>query len=146
MVEPEAAFMGFEEMLRLEERMVCYIVEHILNNCEHLLREIGRDVERLKEITPPFPRLTYTEAVDLLRRKGMDISWGDDFGAPHEAAIASEYTTPVFVAHFPTQIKAFYMQPDPDNPDTVLGRIFWHLKDMGRLSGRRKDTRLHAVA
>jgi asparaginyl-tRNA synthetase len=135
MVEPEAAFMEFGEMLELEERMVCYILKHVLDNCEALLTEIGRDPETLKQVSPPFPRITYTEAVDLLAQKGIDISWGDDFGAPHETAIASEYTKPVFVTHFPTKIKAFYMQPDPDNPDTVLGADLLAPEGYGEIIG-----------
>ncbi|HAF67135.1 MAG: asparagine--tRNA ligase [Bacillota bacterium] len=135
MVEPEAAFMTFEEMLRLEERMVSYIVERVLTRYGHLLEELGRDTQKLEQVKPPFPRLTYTEAVELLNQKGLDITWGDDFGAPHETAIASEFAKPVFVTHFPTKIKAFYMQPDPDNPDTVLGADLLAPEGYGEIIG-----------
>ncbi len=121
MVEPEAAFMQFDELLGLEERMVTYVVRKVLENCESELRELGRDPEDLSVIEPPFPRITYTEAIEMLVQKGMDITWGDDFGAPHETEIASHYRKPVFVTHYPTKIKAFYMQPDSNNPETVLG-------------------------
>jgi asparaginyl-tRNA synthetase len=135
MIEPEAAFMEFEEMLELEERMICFILERVLTGCGHLLKEIGRDTERLTGITPPFPRLTYTEAVGLLKQRGIDIAWGDDFGAPYETAIASEFDKPVFVTHFPTKIKAFYMQPDPDNPDCVLGADLLAPEGYGEIIG-----------
>lgn len=135
MVEPEAAFMGFEELLELEERMICYIVQHVLTNCRRLLEEIGRDIGKLERIIPPFPRLTYTEAVDLLKRKGLEITWGDDFGAPHETTISLEYDKPVFVTHFPAKIKAFYMQPDPENPDTVLGADLLAPEGYGEIIG-----------
>ncbi len=135
MVEPEAAFMTFEEMLRLEEGMVSYIVERVLTRYGHLLEELGRDTQKLEQVKPPFPRLTYTEAVELLNQKGLDITWGDDFGAPHETAIASEFAKPVFVTHFPTKIKAFYMQPDPDNPDTVLGADLLAPEGYGEIIG-----------
>src|SRR5690606_18382976 len=135
MVEPEAAFMTFEEMLRLEERMVSYIVERVLTRYGHLLEELGRDTQKLEQVKPPFPRLIYTEAVELLNQKGLDITWGDDFGAPHETAIASEFAKPVFVTHFPTKIKAFYMQPDPDNPDTVLGADLLAPEGYGEIIG-----------
>lgn len=135
MVEPEAAFMRFEEMLGLEERMVCYIIESVLDNCESQLREIGRDPRQLINIKPPFPRITYTEAVEMLTQKGIAITWGEDFGAPHETEIASEYSKPVFVTHYPTKIKAFYMQPAPDNPETVLGADLLAPEGYGEIIG-----------
>lgn len=135
MVEPEAAFMQFEEMLTLEERMVTYVVKRVLENCESELREIGRNPEDLAMIEPPFPRITYTEAVEMLAQKGMDVRWGDDFGAPHETEIASHYRKPVFVTHYPTKIKAFYMQPDPENPDTVFGADLLAPEGYGEIIG-----------
>ena len=135
MVEPEAAFMQFDELLGLEERMVTYVVRKVLENCESELRELGRDPEDLSVIEPPFPRITYTEAVEMLVQNGMDITWGDDFGAPHETEIASHYRKPVFVTHYPTKIKAFYMQPDSDNPETVLGADLLAPEGYGEIIG-----------
>ncbi len=135
MVEPEAAFMQFDELLALEERMVSYVVKKLLENYEPELRDVGRDPETLACIEPPFPRITYTEAVGILQAKGIDISWGEDFGAPHETEIASEYSKPVFVTHYPTKIKAFYMQPDPNNPEVVLGADLLAPEGYGEIIG-----------
>ncbi|MGI6163084.1 MAG: asparagine--tRNA ligase [Bacillota bacterium] len=135
MVEPEAAFMQFDELLALEERMVSYVVKKLLENYEPELRDVGRDPETLACIEPPFPRITYTEAVGILQAKGIDISWGEDFGAPHETEIASEYGKPVFVTHYPTKIKAFYMQPDPNNPEVVLGADLLAPEGYGEIIG-----------
>lgn len=135
MVEPEAAFVTFEEMLLLEEQMITYVTKQVLDNCENELAEIGRDPEKIACVEPPFPRLTYTEAVNLLTRKGMDISWGDDFGAADETTIANEFSKPVFVTHYPTKIKAFYMQPSPDDPETVLGADLLAPEGYGEIIG-----------
>mgnify|MGYP001165752025 FL=1 len=135
MVEPEAAFMTFGEMLLLEEQMVTYVVKQVLENCESELAEIGRDPEMIAVVEPPFPRLTYTDAVDLLTNKGMEFCWGDDFGAADETTIANEFAKPVFVTHYPTKIKAFYMQPSPDNPETVLGADLLAPEGYGEIIG-----------
>ena len=135
MVEPEAAFMQFDELLVFEENMVAYVIKKVLETCESELEEVGRNPDSLTAIEPPFPRITYTEAIEMLKGKGMDISWGEDFGAPHETEIASEYSKPVFVTHYPTKIKAFYMQPDPKNPDTVLGADLLAPEGYGEIIG-----------
>ncbi len=135
MVEPEAAFMQFDELLAFEERMMSYVIKKLLEHCERELRDVGRDPQTLAEIEPPFPRITYTEAVQILKAKGIDISWGEDFGAPHETEIASEYNKPVFVTHYPTKIKAFYMQPDPNDPKVVLGADMLAPEGYGEITG-----------
>ncbi|MGV2541575.1 amino acid--tRNA ligase-related protein, partial [Bacillus pumilus] len=76
---------------------------------------------KLENINAPFPRINYDEAIKFLQEKGFDdIEWGDDFGAPHETAIAESYDKPVFITHYPTSLKPFYMQPAPDRDDVVL--------------------------
>jgi asparaginyl-tRNA synthetase len=121
MVEPEMAFYEFEDNLRLQEEYVSYLVQSVLGRCRLELGRIERDVSKLELVTPPFPRLTYDEAIKLLHDKGFtDIEWGDDFGAPHETAIAESFEKPVFITHYPTSLKPFYMQPDPKRPDVVL--------------------------
>ena len=80
-----------------------------------------RDTSKLEKVATPFPRITYDDAIDYLKEQGFDdIEWGDDFGAPHETAIANHYDLPVFIINYPTSIKPFYMQPNPDNNNTVL--------------------------
>jgi len=121
MIEPEMAFTEFEEILVVQEQYVSHIVQSVLKNCRIELKTLGRDTSKLEQITAPFPRITYDDAVKLLHEKGFeDIQWGDDFGAPHETAIAESYDKPVFIIHYPTGLKPFYMQPHPDRDDVVL--------------------------
>ncbi|RIW33117.1 asparagine--tRNA ligase [Bacillus salacetis] len=121
MIEPEMAFYEHEDSLKVQEEYVSHIVQSVLENCSLELERLGRDTSKLENIKAPFPRITYDEAVKFLQEKGFDdIEWGDDFGAPHETAIAESYDKPVFITHYPTSLKPFYMQPDPDREDVVL--------------------------
>lgn len=121
MIEPEMAFVEFEENLEVQEQYVAYIVKAVLNACQLELKVLGRDTSKLEQITAPFPRIHYDQAITFLQEKGFDdIAWGDDFGAPHETAIAEHYDKPVFITHYPTSLKPFYMQPDPERDDVVL--------------------------
>ncbi|WP_339241656.1 asparagine--tRNA ligase [Bacillus sp. FSL P4-0322] len=121
MIEPEMAFVEFNENLEYQENYVSHVVQSVLENCKVELQTLGRDTAKLENIKAPFPRITYDEAIKLLQEKGFDdIEWGDDFGAPHETAIAESYDKPVFITHYPTSLKPFYMQPAPDRKDVVL--------------------------
>lgn len=121
MIEPEMAFVEFEENLQIQEQYVSYIVQSVLKNCKVELERLGRDISKLENIQAPFPRISYDDAIQLLHEEGFtDIEWGDDFGAPHETAIASKYDKPVFITCYPTGIKPFYMQPHPERDDVVL--------------------------
>lgn len=121
MIEPEMAFVEFEENLEVQEQYVSHIVQSVLKNCQLELKTLGRDTEKLEKIQAPFPRISYDDAIKFLHEKGFtDISWGDDFGAPHETAIAESYDKPVFITHYPTTLKPFYMQPHPNRDDVVL--------------------------
>ncbi len=120
MNEAEVAYYEHEDNLKLQEDLVSYIVNYVLKNASEHLEALDRDIEKLQKVSPPFERITYTEAVKLLERKGHNIKWGEDFGADEETAIASEFEKPVFVTHYPRKAKAFYMQPDPDNEEVVL--------------------------
>ena len=121
MIEPEMAFYEFEDNLRIQEEYVSHIVQSVLKNCQLELKTLGRDTSKLESVKAPFPRITYDKAIELLHEKGFDdINWGDDFGAPHETAIAESFDKPVFITHYPTTLKPFYMQPDPNRPDVVL--------------------------
>ncbi|WP_376791656.1 asparagine--tRNA ligase [Thermoflexus sp.] len=130
MVEPEMAFCTFEEMLEIAEQLVSYVVARVLEERRNELRVLERDTAPLEKVAPPFPRITYDEAVRLLnewaeeeadpeRKAALRIEWGDDFGAPHETALSLRFEKPVFVTHYPAAIKAFYMQPDPQRPEVV---------------------------
>ncbi|MGA8943244.1 MAG: asparagine--tRNA ligase [Thermoactinomyces sp.] len=121
MIEPEMAFVDHEGNLEVQEQMLTHVVQHVLAHCEQELKILGRDLSSLEKVRAPFPRITYDEAVELLHREGFgDFKWGEDFGSPHETKIAESFDKPVFITHYPTQIKAFYMKPDPDRPKVVL--------------------------
>lgn len=121
MIEPEMAFTTHEESLEVQEQYVSYIVQSVLKNCALELQTLGRDTSKLENVKAPFPRITYDDAIKFLHEQGFDdIEWGDDFGAPHETAIANAYDKPVFIVNYPKDIKPFYMQPHPDRDDVVL--------------------------
>lgn len=121
MIEPEMAFYNHEDSLEVQEQYVGYLVQNVLEHCSLDLEALGRDTSVLEKIKAPFPRITYTEAVELLKEKGFDdIEWGEDFGAPHETEIANHFELPVFIVNYPEEIKSFYMEENPDEPGTVL--------------------------
>jgi asparaginyl-tRNA synthetase len=120
MVEPEMAFFDFEDNLRLQEEMLAYIVQKVLEKRTRELEVLKRNVKPLKKVEPPFDRISYTEAIDVLQKAGSPIKWGEDFGAPHERIISLKFEKPVFVHRYPAKVRAFYMQPDPKNPEVVL--------------------------
>jgi asparaginyl-tRNA synthetase len=121
MVEPEVAFLEFDGLCALAEDFVCYLTGRVLERCAEELKTLERDTSRLEQVTRPFPRVTYTQAVSLLRDGGSAIEWGDDFGGEEETLLAKSHERPLLVTHFPASFKAFYMQPAPDNPEVVLG-------------------------
>ena len=121
MVEPEVAFMEYEGLCELSEEFVGYLVSRVLERCREDLDVLERDVSRLEKIIPPFPRMDYTDAIEKLQSLGQEIQWGDDFGAEHETLLTQDSDKPIMISRFPTSIKAFYMQPDPENPEVVLG-------------------------
>lgn len=121
MIEPEMAFYNHEDSLVVQEQYVEYLAKNVLEHCKLDLEALGRDTTALEKIKAPFPRITYTEAIDLLHEKGFDdIEWGDDFGSPHETEIANSFEKPVFIVNYPKEIKSFYMSTNPEDPRTVL--------------------------
>lgn len=121
MIEPEMAFVDHEESLEIQEQYVSFVVQSVLANCQLELGILERDTTKLEAIKAPFPRISYDDAITLLQEKGFtDIEWGEDFGAPHETAIAESFDKPVFITNYPKDIKAFYMKPAPDRDDVVL--------------------------
>ncbi len=121
MIEPEMAFYKLEDSLQVQENYVAFLVKAVLDNCRLELDRLGRDVSHLEKMVAPFPRITYTEAIERLHELGFDdIVWGDDFGAPHETAIADSFEKPVFITHYPKAIKPFYMPEDPENDQVVM--------------------------
>ncbi|MGB6408824.1 MAG: asparagine--tRNA ligase [Planococcus donghaensis] len=121
MIEPEMAFIEHAESLEVQEQYVSYIVQSVLKNCKLELERLDRDVSKLEKIKAPFPRVSYDDAIKWLNDNGFDdIKWGEDFGAPHETALAESYDMPIFITHYPIGIKPFYMQPHPERDDVVL--------------------------
>jgi len=121
MIEPEMAFVDHEESLQIQEEYVSFLAQSVLENCQMELKTLERDTSKLEQIKAPFPRISYDEAIELLKEKGFtDIDWGDDFGAPHETAIADHFDKPVFITNYPAEIKAFYMKPVPGRTEVVL--------------------------
>ncbi len=116
MVEPELAFADLEDVMALEERFICAIVERCLQDHRTLLEEVlERDISRLEAVKAPFPRLSYDDAVRKLNEGGFDFDWGGDFGAADETFLSEEYDRPLFVHRYPAEIKAFYMERDPQD-------------------------------
>ena len=120
MIEPEVAWNDSNDNMRLQEDLVSYLVARTLERSVEDLRELERDTSKLTSVVPPFPRIAYTEAVDILKRKGSAITWGEDLGAEDEALLVEDYDRPVFVYNYPKEAKAFYMKENPDDPRTVL--------------------------
>ena len=120
MIEPEVAWNDSAANMVLQEDLVSYLVQRVLDRRRPELAELERDVTKLEHIKAPFPRLDYTDAVALVQRKGSSTTWGEDLGAEDEALIVEDYDKPVFVFNYPKEAKAFYMKENPDDPRTVL--------------------------
>ncbi len=121
MLEPEAAYAHLEDMMALGEGLVSHMVQSVLKNRARELETLKRDTSKLARVEPPFPRITYNEAVETLQRRGNPAKWGDDFGGDEETILSSQFDRPVIVHRYPAAIKAFYMQPDPERPELALG-------------------------
>ncbi len=135
MVEPEVAFAHLEEITELAEDLIISIVERVLETKSEELKILERDTSPLERVKKPFPRVTYEEILPQLKEKGSKMEWGDDFGAPEETLLSEIFDTPVCISHFPASIKAFYMQPDDEQPDLVLGVDVFASEGFGELVG-----------
>jgi asparaginyl-tRNA synthetase len=121
MLEPEAAYAHLEDMMVLAEGLVSHAVQSVVANRARELEMIKRDVAKLAAVKPPFPRISYDEAIEILQKSGNPAKWGDDFGGDEETILSKQYDRPVMVHRYPAAIKAFYMQPDAQRPDLALG-------------------------
>jgi asparaginyl-tRNA synthetase len=120
MVEPEVAYATVDDVMDLAEKMLCFVVQRVLEKRQPELKALERDVSKLEKILPPFPRISYDEAVGMLQKSGSEIQWGGDFGGGDETIISQQFDKPVMVHRYPTAIKAFYMEPDPLRADVAL--------------------------
>jgi asparaginyl-tRNA synthetase len=120
MVEPEAAYVDLEENNKIQENMVTYIVKQVLENKKRELDLLERDLSKLEIIKVPFPMISYDEAIEILKKDGSKIEWGDDFGGEDETILSQKYEKPIFIHRYPIKCKAFYMKPDPQRPEVAL--------------------------
>jgi asparaginyl-tRNA synthetase len=120
MLEPEAAYAHLEDMVQLGEGLVSAVVQSVIKNRARELAMLERDVAKLEKITPPFPRISYDDAIKVLQKAGNPAKWGDDFGGDEETIISKEFEKPVVIHRYPTQMKAFYMATDPERPELSL--------------------------
>ena len=142
MVEPEVAYMTLEEDMVLAENLVSFVVARVLERHERELREVlERDPSRLQNVKPPFPRITYGEAIATLQKAGHPAKWGDDFGGDEETVLASQFDRPVIVHRYPADLKAFYFKRDPDDPKVALGMDVLAPEGFGEIigGGQRED-------
>jgi asparaginyl-tRNA synthetase len=121
MVEPEMAFADLEEVKRVAEELVVYVVGRVLENRREELKALERDTSKLESVRSPFPRMSYDDAVKKLQAKGSEIQWGGDFGNTDETLITEDLDRPLIVDRYPSEIKAFYFQPDEERPEVALG-------------------------
>jgi asparaginyl-tRNA synthetase len=145
MVEPEIAYCEIDEDMVWAEKLILFIIDRVLENKRIELETLERDIDKLEQIKAPFPRVSYTECVELLNKGGIDFIWGDDFGSPEETFIGEQYNQPVIVHRFPSAIKAFYMKRDPENDKVVLGMDILAPEGYGEIVGgseRETDIKL----
>src|SRR5690606_6607387 len=145
MIEPEVAFLDHEGNMQLQEDMVAYLVGRVLEKRSAELAILGRDVSKLEpSASGSFPRITYDDAITYLNSMGESLTFGDDFGAPHETLLGERYDRPVFVEKWPTAAKAFYMEPVPGDPTRVLASDLIGPEGYGELIGGSQ--RIHDLA
>lgn len=146
MLEPEMAFFTLDDLMAMEEEFVSYVVGRCLAERVHELKVLERDLTVLEKVVPPFPRISYDEAVTRIQKvqaetddpqlkELLKIEWGQDFGSPHETALTQQYDQPIFVYGFPTQCKAFYMEPWPGRPEVCKSVDMLAPEGYGEITG-----------
>ncbi len=151
MVEPEVAYMQLDELMNLAEEFISFIVKRCVERRQVELKTIGRDVSKLEKITPPFPRLSYDDAVKNLQEghaKGAleaRFEYGGDLGSPDETYLSSQFEKPVMVHRYPAKVKAFYMEPDPQRPELALCVDVLAPEGYGEIIGGSQRTASHEL-
>ncbi len=146
MLEPEMAFYDLDALMELEEEFVSYVVQRTLEERANELKVLGRDTAQLEKVVPPFPRISYDDALARLekiraetedpeQRELLKIEWGQDFGSPHETELTKQFDKPLFVYGFPTQCKAFYMEPWPGRPEVCKSVDLLAPEGYGEITG-----------
>ncbi len=141
MIEPEVAFFDLQDDMQLAEEFVSYIVQTVLKNREQELKVLERDTSKLEKVTPPFPKIHYNEAVEILKKNGVEFTYGDDFGGADETVLSDQFEKPVIVHHYPAEVKAFYMKRDPEEPQFALAMDMLAPEGYGEIIGgsQRED-------
>ncbi|MBI5667564.1 MAG: asparagine--tRNA ligase [Chloroflexi bacterium] len=146
MLEPEMAFFSLEDLMEMEEQFISHIVQTVLEKHQPELKILERDTSRLENVLPPFPRISYDEAVERLNKRAaeikdpeyraqVEIEWGTDFGSPHETELTQMFDKPVFVYNFPSVFKAFYMQPVEGRPEVCRSVDLLAPEGYGEITG-----------
>jgi asparaginyl-tRNA synthetase len=120
MIEPEVAYAELDDIMTLAEEYLCAIVQRVLSERREELEALERDITLLEAVQTPFPRISYSEAFDILEKEGTQTPRGSDFGGTDETIVSAHFDRPVIVHRYPKAIKAFYMQPDSDDPQLAL--------------------------
>jgi asparaginyl-tRNA synthetase len=146
-IEAEEAFADMNDLMRLEEKLLTHICQRTVETCKPEFDELKADTKKLQLVKRPFPRITYTEAVERLHAKGSKIRWGEDLGYEDEKAVAEEFGTPFFVCDYPKQVRAFYCKTYRDNPELAMSTDML-VPRIGELStgGAREDDKDMLVA
>ena len=135
MAEPEMAFVDLKENMIWAEKLVVYLIKSVLQDCNKELDTLERKVEKLEQVIPPFPKITYKEAVEILIENGSNFIYGNDFGAPDETLLSSQFDKPVIIYNWPADIKAFYMKRDEIDSDLSLGMDMIAPEGFGEIVG-----------
>ncbi|MCX8174465.1 MAG: asparagine--tRNA ligase [Thermoplasmata archaeon] len=145
-LEEEAAWVTLSGNLEIQEQLVSYICQYLAKNSREELEFLGRNPDDLKVIEPPFQRISYTKAVDILRDKGYEFRWGDDFGTNEERELSMLDNKPVFIIRYPAEIKPFYMKITPDNPKTVENADMLAPEGVGEIiGGSERETNIESM-
>jgi asparaginyl-tRNA synthetase len=146
MLEPEMAYCDLDQLMEIEEQMISYVIQRVLKECASELHSLERDTTMLEKVLPPFPRLSYDQALDILSKiraesddpelkELLTIEWGMDFGSPHETELTKQFDKPVFVYGYPTRSKAFYMEPWPGRPEACKSVDLLAPEGYGEITG-----------
>lgn len=135
MIEPEMAYADLNDVMSLAEGLVGYVVGRVLESHREELKLLERDTQPLEKVLPPFPRISYEAALEILANNGIQLEWGSDFGGGDETVLAQQFDRPVFVHRYPSASKAFYMKPDPDRPELSLSTDLLAPEGYGEIIG-----------
>jgi asparaginyl-tRNA synthetase len=141
MIEPEVAFFDLNDDMKLAEDFVYFIVKSVLDNRRAELEILERNISMLEKVIPPFPKIHYNEAVEILKKNNIDFKYGEDFGGTDETVISEQFDRPVIVHHYPAEVKAFYMKRDPEHPEYALAMDMLAPEGFGEIIGgsQRED-------